>query len=353
MRSHPSWSIGLGRWGGVYVRLHMFFLLFAAFTLLLSWQASAQQRDSTDLLPIAAGSLVILLASVILHESGHYIAALRLGGRGEEIVLGPLGGLRPMRPPLDPFSECLMHLAGPLVNSAVCVAAAAVLFAVQENVGELLSPLSPQNLVEGSPLILLFKLTFWINWVLFLVNLTPAFPFDGGRALRAALTGLWRDASPTRAGNVLALVAKVAAILLLGLAWAWFEPRADNSAVVPVWFCFVLLAIFLFFSAKHEEDRNNEIEYDEPSVGYDFSPGYASLESGATHRADPGGPFRRWLERRRQAKLLRLREIEIEEERRVDAILARLHADGIDCLSEDERALLERVSHRYRQRNSQ
>ena len=44
------------------------------------------------------------------------------------------------------------------------------------------------------------------------------------------------------------------------------------------------------------------------------------------------------------------KEIEAEEERRVDGILARLHSEGINSLSAEERALLDRVSARYRNR---
>ena len=43
-------------------------------------------------------------------------------------------------------------------------------------------------------------------------------------------------------------------------------------------------------------------------------------------------------------------EIEAEEERMVDAILSRLHTEGLESLSPAERELLERVSARYRSR---
>ena len=46
----------------------------------------------------------------------------------------------------------------------------------------------------------------------------------------------------------------------------------------------------------------------------------------------------------------RLSEIEAEEERRFDEVLIRINAVGIDALSADERALLHRVSARYRGR---
>lgn len=356
MRSHTSWSIGLGRWGGNHVRLHMFFLLFAVCTLFFAWQAS-QEPGSRDLVWIATGSLCILLASILVHEWGHYFAAIRLGGDGDEIVIGPLGGLTSMRPPPDPYSECLMHLAGPLVNLMICLVCGTVLQFLQPgSVLGLLHPLAPRNLVEEAGLIGSLKLTFWINWVVMLANLLPAFPFDGGRALRAALTGWWPDASPRRAAMVVAALAKFAALALLIFAWVqgrYFSPVEQGPAQVPLWFSLAVLAIFLYFSAKHEEERVEEVESDDDLFGYDFSHGYMSLEQGHKPRPPYEGPFKRWLERRRREKLRRQSEIEQEEERRVDEILARLHEQGLAQLSPEEQLLLNRVSHRYRQRNSQ
>ena len=76
MRDQAIWSVSLGRWNGVQLRLHMFFLLFAAFTLYLSWR---EEPAAADMVWIAAGSLGILLVSVVLHELGHYFAAVRFG----------------------------------------------------------------------------------------------------------------------------------------------------------------------------------------------------------------------------------------------------------------------------------
>ncbi|HJN12775.1 MAG TPA: site-2 protease family protein [Pirellulaceae bacterium] len=356
MRSHTSWSIGLGRWGGHHVRLHMFFLLFAVCTFFFAWQAS-QEPASHDLVWIAAGSLCILLTSVLLHEWGHYFAAIRTGGDGDEIVIGPLGGLTSMRPPPDPFAECLMHLAGPLVNLTIClVCGAALQFLSPGSVMGLLDPLAPRDLVEQAGLIGTLKLTFWINWVVMLANLLPAFPFDGGRALRAALTGLWPDASPRRAALFVATLAKFAALALLVFAWLqgyYFGTAEKTTAQIPIWFSLALLSIFLYFSAKHEEDRVEEVESEDDLFGYDFSQGYMSLEQSSKPRPPHDGPFKRWLERKRREKLRRQSEVEQEEERRVDEILERLHDKGMDQLSHEEQLLLKRVSHRYRQRNSQ
>jgi hypothetical protein len=60
--------------------------------------------------------------------------------------------------------------------------------------------------------------------------------------------------------------------------------------------------------------------------------------------------MRRWLQQRQEMKERRLREMEAEEERRVDEVLIRVKEFGIDGLSPEERSLLHRVSARYRNR---
>ena len=350
MRSHTTWSITFIRWRGLRVRLHMFFLLFALFTLFLGWQA-----DDNGGLMIAGASLLILLASVLLHEFGHYCTAMRFGGDGDDIVLGPFGGLASMHPPVEARHECLMHLAGPAVNLALCVLAGAVL-ATQGTAPLLgmLHPLQPEKLVDdGESWLQALKLAFWINWMLFLVNLLPAFPFDGGRALHAGLSMIRPDASPRRAAGIVALIAKVAALgLSIVAVFLLFSQRGSSTSIVPLWFPLLLLAIFVYFSAKQEEDRALDSELDDDVFGYDFSQGYTSLERSEDDDEETAGPVRRWLEQRREAHHERQREIEADEERRVDEILSRLHNHGMESLSEEDRSVLKRVSDRYRQRDS-
>src|SRR3954451_9116844 len=120
MRDHGSWSISLGCWSGLYLRLHMFFLLFATGALYLSWLNSNQQAGGEPSLTwLVWASLGILLVSVIAHEVGHVMASIRLGGGTEEIVLWPLGGLSPVHVPPEPQAEIITALAGPLVNLVI------------------------------------------------------------------------------------------------------------------------------------------------------------------------------------------------------------------------------------------
>ena len=80
------WSLSLGRWWGVRVYLHIFFLLFA---LLPLWFA----LTDTHLMWSGLMAVGILLASVALHELAHALAVLKVGGKVDAIVLGPVGGL--------------------------------------------------------------------------------------------------------------------------------------------------------------------------------------------------------------------------------------------------------------------
>jgi hypothetical protein len=125
-----------------------------------------------------------------------------------------------------------------------------------------------------------------------------------------------------------------------------------TATAVPIWFALLLLAIFLYFSAKQEAAKADELTEPEEPFGYDFSQGYTSLERSQQQRVEERvGPVHRWLSQRKEAQLLKQREVEAEEESRVDDILGRLHANGIESLSGEDRLLLDRVSARYRREN--
>jgi stage IV sporulation protein FB len=210
----------------------------------------------------------------------------------------------------------------------------------------LLHPLNPHGLLSDRGWMAGLKLTFWVNWVLVLVNLIPAFPLDGGYISRA----VWRNWVDYRtAGQVVTVSGKVVALMLCILAWLTWE-QGPTKLVVPEWVLFASLAILLYFFAKQEMARLDEVELEDEL--YDFSQGYTSLERHFDRPRRDGGPssLRRWLAHRQEARVRKQKMIEEEEERRVDEILMRLHEGGMTGLSSKDRALLDRVSARYRNR---
>lgn len=300
-----------------------------------------------------------LFFSVLFHEIGHVVVARRLGGVADEIVIGPLGGLSAIRVPYEPHSELVALMAGTLVNAAICFLCALTLVITSDGGVDLVPLLQPQLAVVRQLTELnlesLLTLCFWINWCLILVNLIPVFPFDGGRSLHASLTFLWPEYDSRQSLIAICRFGKVVAALLMVLACMRYEfwPLENKFALT-------LLAIFIFFCSRREEIQQAETEQDEDTeFGYDFSQGYTSLERDLEDEEEseivaPSQPklgfLGNWLENRRQAQRLRQLELEAEDEKRVDEVLARLHQSGMRSLSQADRELLNRVSQRYRSR---
>ena len=346
MYQRDVWSLSLGRWGGVYVRIHIFFVLFAVLT---GYIANEIDRG---LMWLALTSVSILFVSVLAHEFGHFFAARRLGGHMDTVVLGPVGGLRPPRVPRDPQSELLTLLAGPAVSLLICFCCLIVTGLVDPGgAKELLSLFAPDIFKPGSEMSLesVIRLTCWINWWLLILNMIPAFPFDGGRAMVAFLQVLKPQVNYEKA---VALVATFARLVAVGLFLMAFVFRNALGNEFPAWLALILLSVFVFFSARVEETQTEAEKEEEELFGYDFSQGYTSLERSAAPPSNKPGPISVWWNQFQENRRKRRAEIELAEDSESDEILKRLHEHGMESLSPREKALLKRVSERYRSRNS-
>jgi Zn-dependent protease len=199
-------SVGTVPIFGVPVRFHFTFVLLLIFLLFIGI-GDRQSGASTALYVLA------LFASVLLHELGHTLVARRYGIRTTEIVMFPIGGVsRPERQP-KPGEELWISLAGPAVNLLIAATLIAWMATRQGWVAlETLREPTDANLAE--------RIAFG-NLVLFLFNLLPAYPMDGGRILRSvlALSRPVEDATRIAAG-----AGQILAILmgLAGLLWGNF-----------------------------------------------------------------------------------------------------------------------------------
>jgi Zn-dependent protease/CBS domain-containing protein len=167
-----SGSISVGRVFGVPIRLHFTFLLLLVFLIVNG--VSDKESGAATAFYIAA-----LFASVFLHELGHTLVARHYGIKTLEIVMFPIGGVsRPESLPKG-RQELFISLAGPLVNALIAAALIGWLWMQGSHVPiQLLKEPAQQNLAERIAA---------GNLLLFLFNLLPAYPMDGGRILRAAL----------------------------------------------------------------------------------------------------------------------------------------------------------------------
>ena len=243
MRTPWIWSVSLGRWWNVHVRLHLFFFFFATFVVYITSLTFNEPNWLGAVCPL------VLFVSVLLHEIGHVIAARKLGGVADEIVISPLGGLSPVRVPYEPHSELVAIMAGTLVNAAICFGCALALVVIQQERAELveLLPITASYFTAADSLTLvsLIRLTFWLNWSLILVNLIPAFPFDGGRSLHAVLGFLWPELESKQALITICRLGKIISVLLLLFACYKFDAAPTGTPQPPAWVALVLLSIYI------------------------------------------------------------------------------------------------------------
>ncbi|MDQ3863237.1 MAG: site-2 protease family protein [Actinomycetota bacterium] len=222
-------SFKIGRFSGIDVRVHWTFLLLLAFFAFIGYQASGSILGALT----AAVTIVALFVCVLLHEFGHSLVAQRLGFEIHSITLLPIGGVSNLESlPEKPSDEVKITLAGPLVN----VVLAPIFFGVGLLFGAV--PRMPAGLFTGVGSVgQFFFYLGYLNVVLAIFNLIPAFPLDGGRILRALLAirlGALRATDiSSRVGQLFA-----AFFFLMGLI-------SGN-------FLLALVAVFIFFGATGE-----------------------------------------------------------------------------------------------------
>jgi Zn-dependent protease len=169
------WSWKLARIAGIDVYVH------ATFFMVIAWIALVHWNESHNLAAVVegVGFILALFACVVLHEFGHALTAARYDIRTRDITLLPIGGVaRLERMPDVPLQELWVALAGPAVNVVIAI----VLFAGLQASGAW-EAVDGIGLTTGA----FAERVMVANVFLVLFNLMPAFPMDGGRALRAML----------------------------------------------------------------------------------------------------------------------------------------------------------------------
>jgi Zn-dependent protease len=186
-------SIRIGRILGIPLGVnYTWFVVFILITLSLSTQFAHLHPDWSyaEHLIFGFSTSILFFGSVILHELGHSVIALRYGIPVRSITLFIFGGVANIaKEPEKPLHEFNIAIAGPIVSGVLGVLFYGVMIAAGDT-------------YEG-----IRSLGEWlgrINLMLAVFNLIPGFPLDGGRIFRAIVwkyTNSYRRATAIAAGS--------------------------------------------------------------------------------------------------------------------------------------------------------
>lgn len=214
-------SYQIGRVWGIPIRIHISLLLVLFYAI--------------SRFGLLMGILIEIgfAASIVLHELGHSIVAIKKGCKVRSINLLFIGGAAQMEDiPVRPMDEFLMAIAGPAVS--VILGLLLIFFGGY-------APLPNVHASLGlNPLEFLGA----VNIGLAVFNLIPSFPMDGGRVLRALLA---RRVGRLRATFIAARIGRILAVIF-GLS-GYFGIR---GLIPPRDWGLIAIAFFVFISAGNE-----------------------------------------------------------------------------------------------------
>ena len=218
-----SGTFGLGSLFGVRIQVHfswVFIFALIAWSLASSWLPSRYEWSTTQYWAVGIIGSALLFICVLIHELSHSLVAIRRGLRVESITLFFLGGFSQIDGESRSASEEFwVSVVGPLASLGL-----ACLFGLMY-----------LNLrASSSPVAALTQYLMFVNLLIGLFNLIPAFPLDGGRVLRSLV---WKATqSQERATRVASLTGSVLGFGLIGVGMiAIFT----NSLVTGIWLMFI------------------------------------------------------------------------------------------------------------------
>lgn len=290
-------------------------------------------------LPIVIGlwTSLLLFVSILIHEFAHVFGARRTGGHGDEILMWPFGGLAFVSPAGTFRSEIWTTAAGPLSNLAICliclpaVISSGVFWDCLRPV--VLPPLdfslsNPSTMVTS-----IFVLMFALNFKLFVFNLLPIHPLDGGQIAFSVAKLRW-DQGTAKIGT---LYLGIVACLIVAIIGVWIK----STDLVAIGLVLMTLGFQAHLTAVYAERFGG---------GFEYGPGGDDDEYGLFEekREPQPGMMERWKQRREEKRLAKEAELQAETTQKVDALLEKINSDGMDALTAAEKKFLQQASSRYK-----
>ena len=242
-----GWSFPLGRWFGVDVRIHTFFLM-----LLVGSMAAASVLETSGVRAILLW--LLLLGAVVTREVARSLVAVFYGLEIRSILLLPIGGLFSWANPdsversSTPSVEWALAVAGPLANLALASLIYGLVLGAAPQVDVLSTPwVSHTHLMRSA---------LWLNLALAAINLLPAYPLDAGRLMRRSFARARGAAQATRASAGLSRMLAMGALIFgLGLlALPSSIAFAGVGAALSPW---LIVGAFFIFTGAQLEDQGS------------------------------------------------------------------------------------------------
>lgn len=193
--------------------------------------------DDTKAFALATASTLLFFLSVLLHELGHAVVALRSGIAITGIDLWIFGGLARMQRDTDSaWEEFKVAIGGPVVTLAIVVVCFG-LYALSAGRLDFPGDVISENTGASAFEVLTSYLAF-VNAFLLIFNLMPGFPLDGGRIVRAI--AWWRTGNRASATRFAARLVCSSIYVLIGFGVFWL---LTGDLVGGVWAIFLGIII--------------------------------------------------------------------------------------------------------------
>jgi len=222
-------SLRVGKIFEIDLEIHFSWLIiFIFFSYALAEQYKYVLPEMESMYYWLAGitTTVFVFVCVLLHELGHSLTAIKEGISIRKITLFIFGGVAQLEhEPKSSMSELKITLAGPLVSLALALIIGVLAFFI----GNLLN----EAFTESLPLLFLVYLAY-VNFVMGIFNLIPAFPLDGGRLLRSII---WQFSGNLLSSTRIA-VSIGSFIAFLGMAYGFYTILIMGN-LLGLWFVFL------------------------------------------------------------------------------------------------------------------
>jgi Zn-dependent protease len=280
----------------------------------------------------------ITFGIVLLHEFGHCFAARWVGGEAHEILMHPFGGLAFPDPPRNWRAVFITVAGGPLVNVAICALCAVVLLLKVHWLPWNPFVFSP---IPAHPYWDLSKVWQWIvyysawvysvSYMILAFNLLPIYPLDGGQMVQAIM---W-----PRVGYYRSMIISTTTGMVGSVA----------GALVAIVFHNLNLCILAMLGFLNCFNMRRQILAAGP---YAFSDEDSPVDYGASLRMTVTSAKREHRAAQKSAARAKKRaEEEAMELAKIDEILAKVSAHGMNSLTWQEKRALKNATEHQRQRD--